>query len=89
MSSVSFLEIRTLRAQLRAVAVLGATGILAVAAAAFWALEARAPQAHTAVFSGPGVSLLLAVTGLFLLAVLSLAYQVAVHLEQRLQRVAR
>jgi methyl-accepting chemotaxis protein len=86
---VSFLEIRTLRAQLRAVAMLGATGILAVAAAALWALGAGAAYSPSAVFARTGITLVLAVTGVFLLAVLSVAYKVAVHLEQRLHRVAR
>lgn len=86
---MSFLEIRTLRAKLRAVAVLGATGILAVAAAAFWSLGARAPQSPAAILSRPGIPLVLAVTSVFLVAVLAVAYKVAVHLEQRLLRVAQ
>ncbi|MBA3919138.1 MAG: hypothetical protein C0516_11205 [Gemmatimonas sp.] len=86
---MSFLEIRTLRAQLRAVAVLGATGILAVAAAALWAFGAEASYSPSVLFARAGVSLVLAVTGVFFLAVLSVAYKVAVHLEQRLHRVAQ
>ncbi len=86
---MSLLEIRTLRAQLRAVAVLGATGILAVAAAACWSLVAQAPRTPATFLSRPGIPLVLAVTAVFLVAVLALAFRVAVHLEQRLRRVAQ
>ncbi|MBL0889838.1 MAG: methyl-accepting chemotaxis protein [Gemmatimonadaceae bacterium] len=86
---MSLLEIRTLRAQLRAVAVLGASGIFAVAAIACWALGARALETPAAFLARPGMRPVLAVTIVFFVAVLAVAYQVAVHLEQRLRRVAQ
>ncbi|MBL0940212.1 MAG: methyl-accepting chemotaxis protein [Gemmatimonadaceae bacterium] len=89
--SVSFLEIRTLRARLRAVAVLGATGILAVAVSAVLAMRGATPATTNvlAVWRVPGATSVLVVTALFLVAVLGFAFIVAKQLGERLSRVAQ
>lgn len=68
---------------------LGATGILAVATAAVWSAAAGVPTTSVELLARPGVPLVLVVTGIFFLAVLIVAFKVAVHLERRLQRVAQ